>query len=166
MSENVATTATTESTETETDNELPQWARDQITEANNEAARYRVRAREAADKARAEVRQEFEPQVSALEDEKAALAADLDAARLDLVKLKAALNAGIPGESAAEFAELLKGSTEEDITAHAETVKAMFSAAGSVRPPRAVDPSQGLGLDSTTSPHDAFGAFLLSKLDT
>lgn len=122
--------------------ELPQWARSKLTKANNEAAKYRVEAKEAADKARRETSEEYQTKLTELNENNSALQAELDSARVDNMKIHAALAVGIPGESAAEFAELLKGSTKREISAHAEKVKALFDT-GNQKPSRAVDPSQG-----------------------
>lgn len=124
----------------ETEDELPQWAREKLTKANNEAAKYRVQAKEAAEKAKAA--EDLTTQFAELSDAKAALAAELESVRMGSVKLQAALSVGIPGESATEFAELLKGDTAEEIQAHAEKVKELF---GVKKSDRAVDPTQGLG---------------------
>ncbi|WP_158881980.1 hypothetical protein [Amycolatopsis anabasis] len=121
--------------------ELPEWAREQLTKANNEAAKYRVQAKEAAEKAKTEAAGEFGAKLEELSTSKAALAAELESARLGLVKLQAALSVGVPGESAAEFADLLKGTNEDEIKAHAEKVKELFGA--SKKSDRPVDPSQG-----------------------
>ena len=52
--ETVNETAQVEGTETATQNEdaLPEWAREKLSKANNEAAKYRVQAKEALDRAR------------------------------------------------------------------------------------------------------------------
>lgn len=139
---------------------LPEWARAQITKANNEAAKYRTKAKETEERVRFEVESEYEAQITALSDERAAIAADLNAARLDGMRLRAALAAGIPGESAVEFAELLKGETEEELAAHAEKVKGLM---GTQRTARVVDRSQGLG-GGNSAPADNFGAFILNQI--
>lgn len=126
----------------ETEEELPAWARAQITKANNEAAKKRIEAKDAADNAKKEAADEYQSTISQLNEEKASLNVELEGAREELMKLEAALAVGIPGESAAEFAELLKGSTKREISAHAEKVKELFD--GSQKPSRAVDPSQGM----------------------
>src|SRR5690606_21817612 len=143
--ETVNETAQVEGPETATQNEdaLPEWAREKLSKAYNEAAKYRVQAKEALDKARQEVSAEFEKQLAQLSDEKAAVAADLENVRLEHMRLKAALSVGIPGESASEFADLLKGNSEDEIRARAEKVKELFGV--SSKPARAVDPTQGLG---------------------
>ncbi len=143
---------------------LPQWARDAITTANDQAARNRIKAREAAETARAEVTAEFEGRMSALTADKDDIALELGDARLDLSRLRIALDAGIPGESATEFAALLRGSNEDELREHADKVKAMFGVI-SPQPDRPVDHSQGLGRDDVAvSPGDAFGAFIRSQL--
>lgn len=145
--------------ETQVVDELPQWAREKLTKANDEAAKYRVRAKEAEEKARQEISSEFETKLSALSDEKSAITAELNAARHDAMRLRAALAAGIPGESAVEFAELLKGETEEELAAHAEKVKGLMG----VQRPVVNDRSRGLGTQSG-APADTFGSFIMSHL--
>jgi hypothetical protein len=141
--EAVNETAQVEGTETESPSDsLPEWAREKLTKANNEAAKYRTKAKEAAQQAQYEAEEKFSAQIAALTDERATAVAELENARLEVTKLKAALSVGIPGESASEFADLLKGSNEEEILAHAEKVKELFGA--SAKPARATDPTQGL----------------------
>ena len=123
--------------------DLPQWARSQLTKARNEAAKYRVEAKNAADQARSETASEYQGKLSELSESNSALQAELDSARVDNMKIHAALAVGIPGESATEFADLLKGSTEKEIAEHAEKVKALFDTGKDAKPSRAVDPSQG-----------------------
>ncbi|WP_190821970.1 hypothetical protein [Saccharopolyspora pogona] len=153
-------TTTTEAPVTETTaDELPQWARDSLTKANDEAAKARIKAGKAEEKARLEITSEYETKLSTLSDEKSAITAELNAAHLDGMRLRAALSAGIPGESVVEFAELLKGETQEDLTAHAEKVKGLMGS----QKPKVVDRSQGLGC-GTASPADGFGLFINSRL--
>jgi ATPase subunit of ABC transporter with duplicated ATPase domains len=142
-----AEVTTTEVTNTE--DTVPEWVREKLTKANNEAAKYRTKAKEAAQQAQFEAEEKFSAQIAALTDEKAAAVAELENARLEATKLKAALSVGIPGESASEFADLLKGTNEEEILAHAEKVKELFGA--SVKPARATDPTQGLDGGNATA---------------
>ena len=125
-----------------TDETVPEWVREKLTKANNEAAKYRVQAKEASEKAMVEAESKFQDKLTALSDEKSAIAAELENVRLEHLRLKAAISVGIPGESASEFADLLKGSSEDELKAHAEKVKGLFGASKS---DRAVDPTQGLG---------------------
>lgn len=145
MSEEAVNETTVEETTSEvtnTEETIPEWVRDKLTKANNEAAKYRTKAKDAAQQAQFEAEEKFSAQISTLTDEKAAIAAELENARLEFTKFRAALSVGIPGESASEFADLLKGSTEEEILSHAEKVKELFGV--SAKPARATDPTQGL----------------------
>ncbi len=150
----------------QSEDDLPEWARSALTDARNDAAKYRVRARDAATAADTAAAEKFSTQVSTLSDEKSALAADLNTARLDNLKLRAALAVGIPGESAAEFADLLKGDSEEQIVDHAQRVASTFGTAFSATPDRPVDPAQGMTSENSGNPDDAFQAFVLSQLSS
>lgn len=144
-----AVNETTETTEVATEDTVPEWVREKLTKANNEAAKYRTKAKEAAQQAQFEADEKYSAQLSALTDEKAAIAAELENARLEHLKFKTALSVGIPGESASEFADLLKGTTEEEVLAHAEKVKELFGASN--KPARATDPTQGLDGGNATA---------------
>lgn len=142
MSDESVTEAVDNTAPETNDDTVPSWVRGQLTKANNEAAKYRQRAKDAEDTARAEADEKYGSRIKELSDEKARVDAELESARLDITKLKTALSVGIPGESASEFADLLKGSNEEEILAHAEKVKELFGSSG--KPARATDPTQGL----------------------
>ena len=166
MSDESAVTESTGNAEVETptpEDVVPEWVRKKLTEANNEAAKYRTRAKEAAEKAQFEAEEQFGTQIKTLTDEKAALAAELEMARSSATKLRAALSVGIPGESASEFADLLKGDTEEEIVAHATKLRELFGTPEKSTT-RFVDKSQGLGNAAPANSEDAFGAFLMSRL--
>lgn len=105
---------------------LPDWVREKLTEANKEAAKYRVRAKEAAQQAAYEAEQKFGTQLKELSDTKAALEADLNKTRLEAAKLHAAVSVGVSGEQATEFASFLQGDTPEEILASAEKAKNLF----------------------------------------
>ena len=170
MSEENTTTSTETTTETSSattapapqvqdENTLPQWARDRLTKANNEAASYRIAARDAKEAALKEVSAEL----SALRDEKAAIQAESDRYHLGLMKVEAALGVGIPGESMSEFTSRLRGNTLEELQADAEQLKSLFGVQnGRVRP---VDPSQGQGggVDSN-DPATAFEQFFKERV--
>lgn len=149
--------------ETSSMDELPQWARDQLTAARQEAAGYRVKARDAKAEARTAAHAEYADKLAALEQEKADLAAERNVAQRELLKLKTALEAGIPGEYAAEFAELLRGKNPKELAAHAEKLKGLFHTAAPAAMP-ATDFSQGYGTTSTASPSDQFSAWVLGAL--
>lgn len=175
VDETPETTATTETPETEspaeetapsdeqsqTEDDVPEWVREKLTKANNEAAKYRTRAKEAAEVARQEVESEFTDRVSTLESERDVLKSDLDNTRLELTKVRVALASNVSGEDALEFARLLQGETEEDLTEHAEKVKKLMASAGNVG---AYDRYQGYGKSKSADPQSDFGAFLMNQL--
>lgn len=141
-------------------NELPQWARDAISKANNEAASFRVQLRDKTNEHTAALEQ-----ITALTGEKDLSTAAKSAAETALLKMTVALSAGVPGDKAADFAALLQGDTEDALKTHAETVKGLF---GSQAPPRATDPSQGRGEEddsAASTPESAFAAVLKAQLD-
>lgn len=142
-------------------NELPEWGRKAISEANAEAAKNRVKANQAAEAAKAEVTASFNDQIKALSDEKSAVAAERDTAATNYDKLVAALSAGVPGDTAVEFAALLKGSTQEEYKEHADKLKGMF---GTGKSQKAVDHTAGFNGKSEVKPEDAFAALFQSNL--
>ena len=142
-------------------NDLPDWARKAISEANKEAASYRVKAGTVADEVRAEVTASFNDQIKSLSDEKSAVLAERDTASSNYHKLVAALEAGVPGDTAVEFAALLKGSTKEEYKEHANKLKGMF---GTGKGQKAVDHTAGFNGKSESTPEDAFAALFKSRL--
>lgn len=140
---------------------LPEWARKAISEANGEAASYRQKAKTAADEAKAEVTATFTEQLKTLSDEKTAIVAERDNASSNYNKLIAALSAGVPGDTAVEFAALLQGNSMDEYKDHAEKLKGMFGAGGRVK---AVDPSHGFNGSSSATPEDAFAAIFKANL--
>src|SRR5687767_4697084 len=152
MSEQNAPTETPQAPAPQTQEQLPDWARKAISEANTEAASYRQKAKTAADEAKAEVAAQFDEQIKALSGEKTAISAERDTASSNYNKLVAALGAGVPGDTAVEFAALLQGNSLDEYKEHAEKLKGMFGAGNRVR---AVDPSHGFNGNSSASPEDA-----------
>lgn len=142
-------------------NDLPDWARKAISEANKEAANYRVKAGTVADEVRAEVTASFNDQIKSLSDEKSAVVAERDTASSNYAKLVAALEAGVPGDTAVEFAALLQGSKPEEYKEHAEKLKTMF---GPGTKQKAVDHTAGFNGKSESTPEDAFAAIFKSNL--
>ena len=136
----------TTTNETQDQGSLPQWARDQITEANAQAAKYRVEKNDAVEAAKSEVENEWKSKYEALEAQIADKDTEVNSSRTEVAKLKAALEAGIDSDKVVSFAALLQGSTEDELRSHADEVKSLFttSAAPAGNPP-AQDPSQGSG---------------------
>lgn len=168
-------TATTETPETEppagetapsdeqsqSEDDMPEWGRKELEKVRNEAAKYRTRAKEAAEAARQEVESEFTDRVATLESERDVLKNDLDNTRLELTKVRVALASNVSGEDALEFARLLQGETEEELTEHAEKVKKLMNSAGNVG---AYDRYQGYGKSKSADPQSDFGAFIFNQL--
>lgn len=149
--------ATPENTQPKND-DAPDWARKAISEANSEAAKYRVE------------RNEFKRQLdealgknTELTDKYAAAESARVAAETELMKLRVALDAGVPGDRVRTLAERLQGSTEEELMADAKKLVEQF---GLNRKDRATDPSQGRGLSGqavANTPQAEF-AQLISEL--
>lgn len=155
--------ATTD-TGTQNSADLPEWGRRAISDANAEAAKYRLKAQTAADEAKAETKKEFDAQLQALVSEKTAIAAERDNAVTGLTKLKVAIAAEVPGEQAVVFADLLKGSTEDELKAHATELKSMFGTPAGRQ--RATDKSQGAGGNASgvKTPAELFADMVQSNL--
>jgi hypothetical protein len=144
---------------TSSSDELPEWARKKLSEANAEAAKYRVKAQTVADEVRAELEQKHQAEFKSVLDEKSTVLSERDTATSNFDKLVVALQAGIPGESAVEFSKLLQGSNTEEFQAHAESLKKMFNPGTK---PKATDPSQGLNGTSGMDPADALAELFKS----
>lgn len=130
---------------TNTTDDLPQWARDRLTKANNEAAKYRTEKNEAVEKAKAEVTDSFTTKIEELESKLTSQSGETSMARNEVERLKAAINAGVKQEKITAFADLLKGDNEEELAAHAEELKDLFVEQPENSKQSAIDPSQGRG---------------------
>lgn len=124
---------------------LPQWAQDELSQARSEAAKYRVEKKDAVEAAKAEVETEWKSKYETLEQTFNEAKSEVDEGRLEVVKLKAALEAGIDSDKVVTFASLLKGGTEDELKAHADEVKKLFAAPAPESKDPAIDPSQGSG---------------------
>jgi chromosome segregation ATPase len=138
--------------------ELPEWAREQISKANEEAATYRVRLREEQ-----KARKSLEDSIASLSSEKSEATSDFALVKADLDKLKTAIQAEIPHENLFTFAKTLQGSTPDELSAHAAELKSMF---GTKAPVRAVDRSQGKGSgpNDQQDPSSEFAKFIQASL--
>lgn len=163
--EAVEQTPQVEGTETAPTNSdaLPEWVRDKLTEANKEAAKYRVRAKEATQQAEYEAEQKFSAQLKELTDAKSALEADLNKTRLEAAKLSAAVSVGVSGEQATEFASFLQGETPEEILASAEKAKSLFGTQS--QPTRFTDKSLSKGgSEVAVDSASVFHSFVMGNL--
>lgn len=118
--------------------ELPDWAQKLISDVRAEAAKHRTEKTSAIEAAKLEAMEAAEAKAKELSDAKTALEGELSATKLAALKERIALQTGVPVEKAADFADLLKGETEEELTAYAEKVRDLAG----IRP-LAIDPTQG-----------------------
>lgn len=127
------------------DDVLPDWAREKLTKANNEAAKYRTEKNEAVEAAKKEVADSFNSKIEELEARIKEGDEELGSSRHEVERIKASLEAGISADKVLSFADLLKGDNSEELRSHAESLKELFSAGDAPRSSKAIDPSQGKG---------------------
>lgn len=125
---------------TQNTNEIPEWARKELTDVRTEAATRRTQLRDVEQKL-----SEVTGQVQTLTNEKVAAEGRASAAELALLKFNVAIGAGVPGGDIADFVDLLQGSNEDELKASAEKVLKFYkpSAPGAQYP--GYDPSAGRG---------------------
>jgi sulfite reductase alpha subunit-like flavoprotein len=114
-----------------------------VTELRDEAAAARIAKKDAVDAAKAAVTAEWEAKLAAKVAEFDALSSESLGKDVTLAKLKAALELGVPSDKVEAFADLLKGDTEEDIKASAESTFGLVT--GFKTTDKATDPTQGSG---------------------
>ncbi|WP_280350351.1 hypothetical protein [Nocardia abscessus] len=122
---------------------LPEWARNKLTEANHEAAKYRVEKNNAVTAAKAEVAAEFETKLADEQAKYGILEQNYAKQAAQLLALEVAIDAKVPHDKTKDFAALLKGETEDELRSHAETLKGLFGKTDTKDRP--VDPTQGTG---------------------
>ena len=132
---------------------LPEWAREALSKANNEAAKYRIERNDARDQL-TKVLEDSAQADNKLKETEAAKAA----AALELTKYKALLEAGFPGEDVAEFADRLNGTTDEELKADAKKLHTLFGS----KSRSGYDRSQGMGAtdNSPLTPQDALAGVI------
>lgn len=142
--------------------EIPDWARKSISEANAEAAKYRNQVKTIADETATKLNAEWESKLKSVAEEKTAALSERDNSSLEYTKLKVALNSGVSADKAVDFAGLLQGSNEEELSAYAQKV---LQFGGAQKPAKATDPTQGMtGGGTGDSLADAFGALFKNNL--
>lgn len=120
--------------------------RKELTDANAEAARYRVEKKDAVEAAKSETEQSFATKIQDLEAKLLEETGNASASRTEVTKLKVALATGIAKDKVADFAELLNGDTPEALASHAEKLEGLFTTDESPTSKTAVtDPTQGTG---------------------
>lgn len=138
--------------------ELPDWARKQISDANSEAAKFRVQLNEAK-----AARTALEDQMAALRSEHADASSTHASIQSDFDRIVTAIKAEVPHEQVFSFAKLLQGSTEDELQSHAAELKSMFGLSSG--PARAVDRSQGQGSGpKAPTPGEAFAELIQAQL--
>jgi chromosome segregation ATPase len=136
--------------------DLPEWARKQISDANSEAANFRVQLKEEKRAAK-----ELRDQLVALSAQQTEVASSQASVQSDFDKLVTAIKAEVPHEHIFSFAKTLQGGSEDELSAHAAELKSMFSSP----PSRAVDRSQGQGSGPTPlDPAAEFAKILQAQL--
>lgn len=137
--------------------DLPEWARKQISDANSEAANFRVQL-----KAEKQAAKELRDQMAELTAQQSTVASSQASVQSDFDKLVTAIKAEVPYDHIFSFAKTLQGSTEDELSAHAAELKSMFAIPAS----RAVDRSQGQGgVPSQVKPADEFAKILQDQLN-
>lgn len=160
----------TEQTGSETPNpgqstsDLPEWARTELSNVRQEAAKYRTQQREKSEELTATLNK-----LTALSGEKESAAKERDSAKLALLRLQTAIGAGIPGEHASVFAARLQGTDEETLKQDADELKKIFNGGTPQTPRPATDPSQSRGSgsngsNSQLSPAESMQEFLRGSL--
>jgi len=124
------------------------FSREYVEQLRGEAAKYRTQKNEAAAAAelagREKAAAEFAKQLAEVSGKHSELETKLGSANAETLKLKAALTAAFPQETASRllaFADLLKGSTPEEIQASAAAAAKLFGGFKTNSP--ATDPTQG-----------------------
>jgi hypothetical protein len=139
--------------------DLPKWAQDELSRARTEAAGYRTKLRD-AETANGTLQTQVDAEIAKV----SGLTTDLSDAKLFGLKLDAALEVGVPGEHLKTFADRLRGESLEELKKDAETIKTTFGVGIGTPNGRATDRSAGLGNDKPSTPDEALGTFIGSKL--
>ena len=116
---------------------------DYVQGLRQEAAKYRTEKNEAVAAAKAELAAKYDQALAAKDSEFEAVRNDMSARELELVKLRAAIKAGIPSGDVLDVVDLVQGSDEESISESVARVKQLIGKAPTRDRP--IDPSQGSG---------------------
>ena len=141
MSEETTTTETVPAAQEAPKQET--FSLDYVQGLRQEAAKYRTEKNEAVAAAKAELAAKYDQALAAKDSEFEAIRNDMSAREIELVKLRTALQAGIPSEDVLEVVELVQGQDEESISESVNRVKQLIGKAPTRDRP--VDPSQGSG---------------------
>lgn len=114
-----------------------------VQSLRGEAAKYRTEKNSAVEAAKAQVAQEWETKLTTRNGEYTELESQLGASGIELTKIRTALALNVPSDKVLAFAEILKGATEDEIKASAESAKELFGGFKTSAIP--TDPTQGSG---------------------
>jgi hypothetical protein len=140
--------------------QLPEFAQTLIRNLRQENAASRAKSNEKVENAKLETKAEFEAALAASSTEHEATKVQLDAANQRLVKLNAAIEAGVPSDKLLSVASRLNGNTPEEIKADVEEVKKLFGIGEPDPRTPATDPSQGKGSATTSKTGDDFADYI------
>lgn len=129
------------------------------TDWKAEARKHETRAKENAAKAKQfdELLESQKTESQKLTDRAAAAEKERDEARVDALRARVGASKGLP----ADIVDLLKGSTEDELMAHADRLAAHFKA--TLRPSGQAD--QGTrGTPTGTAPRDQFADFINKQM--
>ncbi|AXH50385.1 scaffolding protein [Mycobacterium phage Ollie] len=147
MSDTPTTTDTPAATDQGQEPKVETFSREYVEGLRSEAARYRNEKKDAVEEAktatRAEVVKEYEPQIAEKDSRISELEIDLSARALELLKIKAVLNAEIPSEDVLDVVTLIQGTDDDTVSESVKRVKALLGKAPAKSP--AFDPTQGSG---------------------
>lgn len=114
-----------------------------VQQLRGEAAKYRTEKKDAVEAAEAKAKTEWEAKINEQIGKNTELEGKLGAAGIELTKLRVALALNVPSDKVLAFVEILKGSTEDEITSSAASAKELFGGFKTTDP--ATDPTQGSG---------------------
>lgn len=133
-----------------------------LDEARSEAAENRVKGKEKVKETETKLTTEFESKLAEANTAHDATKVKLAEESLKVQKLTVAIKAGFEKDDILEVADLLKGATEDELTAHAARLKGLFGKKDKNDPP--VDPTAGAGNQEVPLNGDPLMRALTSKL--
>lgn len=123
--------------------DLPEWAQKAIEKANKEAAKYRVRAKEAADETAKTLEDKHREELTALQEKYEGTLYKAQEMELRVMRQSIALELGVPVDKVGEFADRLRGEDEEALRKDAASLYKVFGLDEQDKPrSRLTDPSQ------------------------
>ncbi|AHY27077.1 scaffolding protein [Mycobacterium phage Phantastic] len=147
MSDTQTTTETPSTPDNGQEPKVESFSREYVEGLRQEAAKYRNEKKDAVEAAktetRAEVVREYEAQLAEKDTAFTELKNQFDATSLELLKLKAVVEAKIPVEDILDVVTLVQGTDEETVSESVNRVKTLLNKAPASDSP--VDHTQGAG---------------------